>query len=123
MPADYQDKTGNTTFAVETHTTYKRELVENAPYIVTAEILAYDDKSIHNFLRMYDSTEGFLAATIEWLGLHIDLAERRVIPWPDEVLQGIRDFAELQGDSVAAREVGHRIRVRKPLFDIYGDET
>ena len=57
MPSDYQQATGHTTFAVETHTTYQRELGDAAPYVITGQILAYDDKRIHNFLRMYDKRE------------------------------------------------------------------
>ena len=40
------------TFAVEAHITYQRELNLDDPYIVTAQILAFDEKRIHQFQRL-----------------------------------------------------------------------
>jgi len=56
--------------------------VEGAPYVITAQILAFDDKRIHQFQRMYHAEEGFLAATCEWMNLHFDPGIRRVASWP-----------------------------------------
>ena len=120
MAGDYQDATGNTTFAVETHTTYKRELNEGHGYIITAQVLAYDDKRVHSFLRMYDERQGFLAATIEWLGLHVSLADRRVVDWPPPVLDGIRRFVDTTLESPA--DARRQIRLRKPHYSVFGEK-
>lgn len=122
MTENYQQDTGNTTFAVETHTTYKRELSEGDAYVISALVLAYDDKRVHNFLRMYDAQQGFLSATIEWLGLHVSIDERRVVPWPEAVREGIRHFVEAQPESTLPPESGRQIRLRKPVFTVFGEE-
>ena len=122
MAQEYQRDTGNTTFAVETHTTYKRELGEGDAYVISALVLAYDGKRVHNFLRMYDAQQGFLSATIEWLGLHVSIDQRRAVPWPDAVREGIRKFAESQPESAAPPEAGRQIRLRKPVFSVLGEE-
>ena len=119
MASDYQAATGNTTFAVETHTTYKRELNEGDTYIITAQVLAWDGKRVHSFLRMYDERQGFLAATIEWLGLHVALAERRAIDWPDAVREGIRRFVDTSLEAPA--EARRQIRLRKPHYSVFGE--
>jgi acyl-CoA thioesterase FadM len=46
ITAEYIKSSYGTTFAVESHVTYQQELMEGDPYIVTAQILAYDDKRI-----------------------------------------------------------------------------
>ncbi len=123
MPVDYQQTSGITTFAVETHTTYKRELGEGDAYVITAQVLAYDDKRVHSFLRMYDQNNAFLAATIEWLGLHVAISDRRVVGWPADVLNGIREFVEMQSGSLAPAEARRQIRLRRPKYSVFGEES
>ena len=106
----------SSTFAVESHVMYRRELREAEPYIVTAQILAYDEKRIHQFQRMYHAEEGFLAATAEWMSLHVDLSTRRVAPWPAAILEGIRTVAEAQKEWPLPHDAGRKMRIGKPLF-------
>ncbi len=106
----------SSTFAVEAHVTYRRELHEGDPYVVMAQILAFDEKRIHQFQRMYHAEQGFLAATAEWMNLHVDLSTRRVAPWPEAILDGIRGVAEGQGDWPWPEEAGRRMRVASPLY-------
>ena len=121
MAADYQRRSGNTTFAVETHTTYKRELGEGDAYIITAQVLAYDDKRVHSFLRMYDEAQRFLAATIEWLGLHVSLSQRSAINWPWEVNEGIRRFVDSMPAVKPPAEARRQMRLRRPHYSVFGD--
>jgi acyl-CoA thioester hydrolase len=108
----------SSTFAVETHVLYKQELKLDDPYVITSQILAFDEKRIHQFQRMYHAEDGFLAATAEWLSLHIDLSARRVAPWPSDILDGIRRTAESQLERRAPDDQGSTIAIRKPLWQI-----
>ena len=45
--------TGGSTFAVECHVTYQAELVEGDEFAVTSQVLACDEKRIHQFQRLY----------------------------------------------------------------------
>ena len=65
---------------------------------------------------MYHAEHGFLAATAEWMNLHVDLATRRVAPWPKTILAGIEAVAEAQGDWAYPSDAGRKMRVGKPLF-------
>ncbi len=107
---------GSSTFAVESHVLYRRELQVNDPFIVTAQILAYDEKRIHQFQRMYHAEDGFIAATAEWMNLHVDMSTRRVAPWPAKILDAIRHIVAGQGDCPYPEDVGRAMRVAKPLF-------
>ena len=93
-----------------------RELKEAEGFIVTTQILAYDEKRIHQFQRMYHADEGFLAATAEWMNLHVDLTTRRVAPWPKAILAGIEATAAAQGQWPYPRDAGRVMKVNKPLF-------
>ena len=123
MLPGYQASSGNTTFAVETHTTYKRELGEGDSYVITAQVLAFDDKRVHSFLRMYDDKRASLAATIEWLGLHVAIGNRRVVNWPADVLNGIRQFVEAQPGSAVPDEARRQIRLRRPRYSVFGEDS
>ncbi len=60
----------------------------------------------------------FLAATAEWLNLHVSLETRSVCPWPPEILASFIDIAETQGKAAMPAEVGKIIRVPKPLYSL-----
>ena len=116
LTEEYVRTHSSSTIAVESHVTWQREIVENAPYVITSQILAYDDKRIHQFQRMYHADEGFLAATCEWMNLHFDLGARRVAPWPAEIRARIAEFADNQGPQPWPEEAGRRMQVRQPIF-------
>ena len=115
---EYIRSGAGTTFAVECHVTYQRELREGDPYRVTSEILAYDEKRIHQFQRMYHAEEKFLSATAEWMNLHVDLGTRRVSPWPGAVLQALSETASRQQGRPFPEEAGKRMNVARPLYSM-----
>ena len=78
----YRETTGNSTFAVEAHITYQRELAEGDPLRFATQMLGYDEKRLHFIHHMYHADQGYLAATSEWLSLHVDMTLRRVTPIP-----------------------------------------
>jgi acyl-CoA thioester hydrolase len=81
----YRAESGNSTFAVEAHLTYQREVAEGDPLRFTTQLLGFDDKRLHFVHRMYHAGEDFLAATSEWLSLHVDMTLRRVAPMPAQI--------------------------------------
>jgi acyl-CoA thioester hydrolase len=115
---EYIRTTSGSTFAVECHVTYQRELRESDPYQVTAEILAYDEKRIHQFQRMYHAREKFLAATAEWMNLHVDLGTRKVNPWPGFVLEALREFTRLQVNAELPPEAGKKMTIANPVYSM-----
>lgn len=116
---DYIDHTRGSTFAVECHVTYQRELNEHDPYRVTSQLLAYDEKRIHQFQRLYHAEENYLAATAEWMNLHVDLNTRRVSPWPDPIRASIAGYLKQQGQLQYPTEAGKRMKITVPLASCY----
>jgi acyl-CoA thioester hydrolase len=79
---DYQERQGCSTFVVETHVNYQRELVSGDPMRITTQLLGFDSKRIHYFHRLYHADRDFLSATTELMVIHVDLAERHSAPMP-----------------------------------------
>lgn len=117
---DYIREQNKSTFAVEAHIMYRRELRLGDPYIVTTQVLAFDAKRLHQFQRMYHATEGYLAATAEWMNLHVNMETRRVSPWPESILGGIRGFVARHGGAAMPGDAGRRMRIEKPEWQSGG---
>ena len=75
-----------TTFCLEAHVTYHREVREGDPLRFTTQLLAHDEKRLHYIHAMYHATEGYLAATNELMSLHVALETRRGATMAPEVL-------------------------------------
>jgi len=76
-----------TTFCLEAHVTYHREVREGDSVRVTTRLLGHDAKRLHYFHEMFHAVEGYLAATNELMSLHVSQATRRAAPMAPEVLE------------------------------------
>jgi acyl-CoA thioester hydrolase len=123
ITADHIREMSSSTFAVESHVVYRREMTLDEPYLVTAQILAFDEKRIHQFQRMYHAEEHYLAATAEWMNLHVDLNTRRVAPWPAGILADIRMAAESQGEWEWPADAGRQMNIRSALYSMGGADA
>ncbi len=110
LTADYKKRTNSATFAGDVHLVYKREVKDGDPLRFTGRILDCDAKRVHFWLEMYHGTENYLAATVEFLNLHVDMAVRRVAPMGAEKLahiEAIRDaHAALPWPADVGRKMG-----------------
>ncbi len=117
---EYIESRQQSTFAVESHVTYQKELKLGERFRIVTKLLAIDEKRLHQLQYMLRTDNDSLVATAEWLNLHVDLAMRRVCPWPDEVLTAFLAVAERQSDATLPLEVGSTMKVRNPLYAIDG---
>ena len=96
-------------FVVEAHVTYDREVVSGDPLTITTQLLGSDAKRVHFFHQMYHTTDGYLAATNEILGLHVDTAKRRTVPFPEAraaaVAGAVAKHAGVPRPSAAGRRI------------------
>lgn len=76
-----------TTFSLEAHITYQREVASNDPLRFTTQLLDYDAKRIHYFHEMYHAEAGYLAASNELMSLHVSRETRRGAPMTEPILQ------------------------------------
>lgn len=115
LGGEYLEQEGGSTFTLEAHVNYLREVLEGDPLRIAWQLLDWDPKRVHFFMTMHHDREGFLAATTEQLSVHVDLRTRRSAPMPDELQQRLAAVMEshraLPRPEQAGRSVGIR---RKP---------
>ena len=90
-----------TTFAVESHTTYNKELKVGDEVSLNLLFLDHDKKRIVYKLEMKHKQEQYLASTTEVCSLYVDLNERKVTEFEKEKSNLIDDFIEKNKNSFA----------------------
>ncbi|MDP6833166.1 MAG: thioesterase family protein [Alphaproteobacteria bacterium] len=76
-----------TTFSLEGHITYNREISEGEPMRFTTRLLEFDEKRFHYIHHMYHAEEGYLASTNELMSLHVSLATRRATAMQPAIME------------------------------------
>jgi acyl-CoA thioester hydrolase len=85
LDAEHRRRHAITTFCLEAHVTYHREVRSGDPLRFTTVLLGHDAKRLHYIHAMYHAREGYLASTNELMSLHVDLATRRGAPMAPEI--------------------------------------
>jgi acyl-CoA thioester hydrolase len=109
LDAAYRASHQMTTFCLEAHVTYHREVRSGDPLRFTTLLLGHDAKRVHYFHEMYHATEGYLAATNELMSLHVSLATRRAAPMHPGVLQRLAQIQAAHDRRDRPPQVGRRI--------------
>lgn len=98
------------TFALETHLNYHRELHLAEAFRIDALLLSSDDRRLHFCMQMFKAGSGELSAFYESLSMHVDMRTRRTAPMPPELRERIatiaRTHARLGRPWQAGRSVG-----------------
>jgi acyl-CoA thioester hydrolase len=77
LTEDYRRDNNASTFALEAHVNYLRELHEGDAVRIETHLLDHDHRRMHFFHTMIHEEEGHVAATSEWINTHVDMATRR----------------------------------------------
>ena len=107
---DYPKTRGFSTFSAEFHVCYLRELKEGDEVYVTSQLIDIDEKRFHFFQELHH-TEGWISATGEGLGLHIDMSGPRVAPMPDDVYAKISALYDAHRRLPRPDRVGRKIGI------------
>ncbi|MFQ5789227.1 MAG: thioesterase family protein [Acidobacteriota bacterium] len=110
---DYAKSGAGSMFALEDHITYRRELRQGDPFRITLQLLDYDTKRIHYFLRMYHSELNALVATCEHLSIYVDFGTRRSRPLPEAVRVELAKLYERHHRFPRPEEAGRPIAIRR----------
>ncbi len=110
---EYVIRENASTFTMEGHITYQRELSVDAPVKMTLQIVDYDQKRLHLYLEMFHAQDGFLSATWEQLTLHVDMKAKRSSVFPDEVLEKVEQMYQAHGSLPPSSHIGRIIGIRR----------
>lgn len=90
LDREHRQRHNITTFSLEAHITYQREVREGDPLRFTTRLVDFDAKRIHYLHEMYHAEEGYLASTNELMSLHVSEENRRSAPMADDILQRLQ---------------------------------
>lgn len=109
---DYRLTRGGTTFAAEFHVCYLREIHLGDKVRASWQLLDHDDKSWHFYQELIHE-DGWVSATGEGLGLHIDTSGPRVAAMPDDILSTFQRFQAEHSQLPWPDRVGRTMGIRK----------
>lgn len=101
------------TFAAELNVSYKREVRLGETVRVATQLIGFDSKRIHYYHWMFQTKDGYLAATSEGLSLHVSLDTRRVCPFEEDSLLRLANLAAAQSHLPLPDNLGRRIGLKK----------
>lgn len=102
------------TFALEAHLSFVREVREGDRLRFEARLLDADSKRIHFYQEMYHADEGYLAATHESISIHMDMRARKSTPMPEDLQARMQKVLEVHRRLPRPWQVGHVIGTRPP---------
>lgn len=105
-----------TTFCLEAHVTYHREVRSGDPLRFTTLLLGHDAKRLHYIHAMYHAAEGYLAATNELMSLHVSRSTRRAAAMTPAVLSRLGAIQQAHDALPRPAQVGRTIGLaNRPL--------
>ena len=110
---DYTKSGIGSCFTLEAHVHYLNELSLGDEVRVELRLINFDSKRIHIFEEMYHQKEGYLAATSEQIGMHVDMKTRKSSPLPDEVKSKLEALLEKHSKLPLPEQLGHQIGIKK----------
>ncbi len=105
----YKDANGVTTFSLESHVMYLRELRLGDPLRFSTRLLGYDQKRIHYLHEMHHAGDDFLAATNELMSLHVSRETRRAAAMAPEIQARLGELLEAHARLPVPPQAGRRI--------------
>jgi acyl-CoA thioester hydrolase len=111
---EFRQQHDSTTFALESHLNFLREVKEGDPLRFEARLLDHDAKRIHFYQEMFHADEGYLAASCESLSAHVNQRARRTAPMPQELIERLGRIKEAHATLPRPWQLGHVISA-KPL--------
>lgn len=113
LDSAYRKATGCSTFAVEAHTTYLAEVLDNDEVYCTTQLLDHDERRLHYFHRLYNAGSDRLSATTELMATHVDLSRRRSAPMPQTLVDGFSRLLTEHRRLPPPDQRGHVIGIRR----------
>jgi acyl-CoA thioester hydrolase len=109
---DYMKTRNGSTFTAECHLRYLREIHLDDPVRVSLLLIAADEKRLHTFEELRHATEGWLSATSENMTVHVDMAARRVAPFPPDIRARIQVVVGAHSAVARPEGIGRYIAMR-----------
>lgn len=110
--ADFRRAHGVTTFALESHLNFLREVKAGDALRFEARLLDHDAKRVHFYQEMFHADEGHLAASCESLSTCVSEATRRTAPIPAPLVERLAGIQAAHAALERPWQIGHVISAR-----------
>lgn len=114
LTAEFRTRHGSSTFALETHLNFLREVKAGDQLRFEARLIDFDAKRIHFFQEMFHEDEGYVAASYESVSAHVSMATRRTAPMPQELAARLAAVRDAHAALPRPWQLGHAISARPP---------
>lgn len=112
---EYKNESDCSTFTLEGHITYDQEVVEGDRLLFTTYLLDCDAKRVHYIHEMHHADKGYLAATNELIGIHIDMNARRSADFPQHLQDRLQAALAAHQPIPKPKQVGRVIGIRRKV--------
>ena len=109
----YIEQQRASTFTLEMHVSYIRELRVGDPLRLNCQLLDFDTKRVHYFLHMHHAEDDYLAAVSEQIMVHVDLETRRSSEFPDDVRLTLQSLMNAHRHLPLPEQSGSVIGIRR----------
>lgn len=105
---------GSSTFALESHLNFLREVKAGDELRFEARLVDHDAKRIHFFQEMFHAQEGYCAASYESLSVHVSMQTRRTAPMPPALQERLAAIKAAHAVLPRPWQLGHAISAHPP---------
>ena len=113
---DYKKDTNKTTFALESHIVWIKEMLLGERINFTIQLLDHDKKRIHLFITMLHNEGNIEVATYEVLSMHIDLTTKKSCAFPEKIQKKIETIMNNQRNINKPKLSGSKVAIRRQKF-------
>jgi len=107
----FRDEHQVTTYSVEGHITFERELRLGEPIEIRSQLLEWDAKKFHYINVMHHGTEGWIAATNELMSMHVSQETRRSAPMAPQIQDRLAAIDAVHSNMPIPPQVGRVIGI------------
>jgi acyl-CoA thioester hydrolase len=111
---EFRERHQGTTFALESHLNFLREVKAGDALRFEARLLEHDAKRVHFYQEMFHAKEGYLAASCESLSSFVSQVTRRTAPMPEGLQARLAQVKAAHAALERPWQVGHVISVKPP---------
>jgi acyl-CoA thioester hydrolase len=106
---DYLKQSQHSCFTAEVHVRYLRELNAGDRVRVSFQLIDFDAKRLHYFEELRHADDGWLSATSENMALHVDVAARKTVAFPQNIAARLAAMKAAHAVLPMPEAVGRRI--------------
>ena len=105
--------TKKSTMVVESHITYDQEVNEGDEVDINLTFFDHDKKRLQYKFEMIHKTKNYLASTMEFLSLYVDLNERKVSEFEDKKIKVMNEYIKNNKINFNDKDLKFSIKLKK----------